>query len=86
MVPAELSYSSGFPVLRDFDRIVCTSFNGASSISQIGGLACLSDEGYKVSKLSRHLDYFSYNFTFFGAILIYYFSRSQNKISLNKES
>ncbi|XP_078164680.1 aminotransferase ALD1 homolog isoform X2 [Carex rostrata] len=50
VVPAELSYSSGFPVLRDFDRIVCTSFNGASSISQIGGLACLSDEGYKAIK------------------------------------
>ncbi|KAG8073842.1 hypothetical protein GUJ93_ZPchr0006g43960 [Zizania palustris] len=45
VVPDELLYSDGSPVARDFDRIVCTCFNGASSIAQAGGLACLSEEG-----------------------------------------
>jgi LL-diaminopimelate aminotransferase len=48
VVPEELLYSNGFPVLHDFNRIVCTCFNGASSISQAGGLACLSPEGLNV--------------------------------------
>ncbi|KAJ3673770.1 hypothetical protein LUZ60_005762 [Juncus effusus] len=47
VVPDELMFSGGSQVSRDFDRIVTTCFNGASSISQIGGLACISDNGYK---------------------------------------
>ncbi|KDP32718.1 hypothetical protein JCGZ_12010 [Jatropha curcas] len=47
VVPEELLYSNGFPVIKDFNRIVCTCFNGASNIVQAGGLACLSNEGYK---------------------------------------
>lgn len=47
VVPKELLYSDGFPVARDFNRIVCTAFNGASNIAQAGGLACLSPEGIK---------------------------------------
>ncbi|KAF8411525.1 hypothetical protein HHK36_004077 [Tetracentron sinense] len=46
VVPEELLFSNGFPVIKDFDRIVCTCFNGASNIAQAGGLACLSSEGY----------------------------------------
>lgn len=45
VVPKELLYLDGFPVAKDFNRIVCTTFNGASNISQAGGLACLSPEG-----------------------------------------
>ncbi|XP_030476571.2 LL-diaminopimelate aminotransferase, chloroplastic [Syzygium oleosum] len=45
VVPKELLFSDGFPVARDFNRIVCTCFNGASNIAQAGGLACLSPEG-----------------------------------------
>uniref|UniRef100_A0A803NND8 Aminotransferase class I/classII large domain-containing protein n=1 Tax=Cannabis sativa TaxID=3483 RepID=A0A803NND8_CANSA len=45
IVPEELKYSNGFPVIKDFDRIMCTCFNGAASVSQAGGLACLSQEG-----------------------------------------
>lgn len=48
VVPEELRYSNGFPVLNDFNRIVCTCFNGASNIAQAGGLACLSSEGFMV--------------------------------------
>ncbi|KAK1431245.1 hypothetical protein QVD17_14564 [Tagetes erecta] len=45
VVPKELKYSDGHPVAKDFNRIVCTGFNGASNIAQAGGLACLSPEG-----------------------------------------
>ncbi|XP_073309166.1 LL-diaminopimelate aminotransferase, chloroplastic-like [Primulina huaijiensis] len=46
-VPKELLYSDGFPVAKDFNRIVCTCFNGASNIAQGGGVACVSPEGIK---------------------------------------
>ncbi|PIN02385.1 LL-diaminopimelate aminotransferase [Handroanthus impetiginosus] len=46
-IPKELLYSDGFPVAKDFNRIVCTCFNGASNIAQAGGLACVSAEGIK---------------------------------------
>jgi len=47
VVPDELRFSDGFPVANDFNRIMCTCFNGASNIAQAGGLACLSPEGLK---------------------------------------
>ncbi|KAJ7968368.1 LL-diaminopimelate aminotransferase [Quillaja saponaria] len=47
VVPKQLLFSDGFPVAKDFNRIVSTCFNGASNISQAGGLACLSQEGLK---------------------------------------
>lgn len=46
-IPKALLYSDGFPVAKDFNRIVCTSFNGASNIAQAGGLTCLSPDGFK---------------------------------------
>ncbi|KAJ8559826.1 hypothetical protein K7X08_003884 [Anisodus acutangulus] len=46
-IPKALLYSDGFPVAKDFNRIVCTSFNGASNIAQADGLACLSPDGFK---------------------------------------
>nr|GMD04764.1 LL-diaminopimelate aminotransferase, chloroplastic [Ipomoea batatas] len=47
VVPKTLLFSDGFPVAKDFNRIVCTCFNGASNIAQSGGLACLSPEGFE---------------------------------------
>ncbi|CAA0360781.1 unnamed protein product [Arabidopsis thaliana] len=47
IIPDELLYSNGFPIINDFHRIVTTSFNGASNIAQAGGLACLSSGGLK---------------------------------------
>ncbi|CAI0439229.1 unnamed protein product [Linum tenue] len=47
VVPSELCFSNGFPVIHDFNRVVCTCFNGASNIAQAGGLACLSSEGFE---------------------------------------
>ncbi|XP_042382942.1 probable LL-diaminopimelate aminotransferase, chloroplastic [Zingiber officinale] len=47
VIPKELLFSDGFRVAKDFNRIVCTCFNGASNIAQAGGLACLSPVGLK---------------------------------------
>ncbi|GMH01090.1 hypothetical protein Nepgr_002929 [Nepenthes gracilis] len=47
VVPEELLYSNGLPLIKDFNRIVTTCFNGASAIAQAGGLACLSSTGYQ---------------------------------------
>ncbi|XP_061968072.1 aminotransferase ALD1, chloroplastic-like isoform X1 [Populus nigra] len=59
VVPEELKYSNGFPVLEDFNRIVCTCFNGASNIVQAGGLACLSRDGYQA--VCNVVDYYKEN-------------------------
>ncbi|EOX98854.1 AGD2-like defense response protein 1 isoform 2 [Theobroma cacao] len=59
VVPEELLFSSGFPVINDFNRIVCTCFNGASNIAQAGGLACLSSEGFQA--ICSVIDYYKEN-------------------------
>ncbi|KAL7199857.1 hypothetical protein ACSBR2_022045 [Camellia fascicularis] len=59
VVPDELLFSNGFPVIHDFDRIVCTCFNGASNVAQAGGLACLSPEGTKA--MLSVVDYYKEN-------------------------
>ena len=41
VVPAALKFADGTPVQTDFNRIMTTTFNGASVISQAGGLACM---------------------------------------------
>ena len=47
VVPAALKYADGSPVIADFNRIMTTVFNGASSVAQAGGLAALADAGYE---------------------------------------
>lgn len=37
---------------------MCTCFNGASSIAQAGGLACLSPEGFQVKEEKRPISCF----------------------------
>ncbi|XP_021737687.1 aminotransferase ALD1-like [Chenopodium quinoa] len=71
VVPKDLCYSSGFPVINDYDPIACTCFSGASNVAQAGGLACLSPQGYKA--LQSTIDYYLKNaemlvdtFTSFG--------------------
>ncbi|KAI9106733.1 hypothetical protein K1719_022261 [Acacia pycnantha] len=59
VVPEQLLYSNGYPVIKDYNRLVCTSFNGASNIVQAGGLACLSDEGLK--ELRKTVNYYKEN-------------------------
>ena len=41
VVPEALKFADGTPVQKDFNRIMTTTFNGASVISQAGGLACM---------------------------------------------
>jgi LL-diaminopimelate aminotransferase len=47
VVPKELKFDDGSSVNQDWGRIMTTLFNGASNISQQGGLAALDDEGVK---------------------------------------
>lgn len=47
VVPEGLKFSDGSSVKDDFNRIMSTCFNGASNISQAGGLACLDEPGRK---------------------------------------
>ena len=50
VVPSKLKYACGAPVIGDFNRIMTTVFNGASSVAQAGALACLQDEGFRQMK------------------------------------
>ena len=59
IVPKELTYSDGSPVAADFNRIMCTAFNGASRIVQSGALACLDPEG--LAEISKLIDYYMGN-------------------------
>ncbi|CAK9141066.1 unnamed protein product [Ilex paraguariensis] len=59
IVPEELLFSNGIPVINDFNRIVCTCFNGASSVAQVGGLASLSSQGFKA--VLSVVDYYKEN-------------------------
>lgn len=43
VVPRTLKFSDGTPVYKDWEQIVSTMFNGASVISQAGGLAALAN-------------------------------------------
>lgn len=46
-LPQSVTYEDGTPVINDWNRIMTTCFNGASIISQYGGLAALKEEGLK---------------------------------------
>ncbi|KAK4476882.1 hypothetical protein RD792_016046, partial [Penstemon davidsonii] len=59
VVPEELLYANGYPVINDFNRIVCTCFNGASRIAQAGGLASLTSDGFKA--VLSLVDYYKEN-------------------------
>lgn len=56
VVPAELKFSDGTPVRNDWNRLMATAFNGASSIAQYGGLACLDNEG--LAEIEVLIDYY----------------------------
>lgn len=55
VVPDTLTYEDGFPIHRDWTRIMTTLFNGASNIAQKGGLAVLESQGWQeVSQQVAH--------------------------------
>lgn len=59
VVPHALKYADGASVRTDYNRIHTTIFNGASSIAQAGGMACLQPEGYK--EMSELVAYYKEN-------------------------
>lgn len=50
VVPEELRFEDGSSVKKDWGRIMSTVFNGASTISQKGGLGVLDPQGLKEAK------------------------------------
>ncbi len=50
VVPNELKFDDGSLVRQDWNRVMTTLFNGASNISQQGGLAALDEQGLKEMK------------------------------------
>ena len=59
VVPKELKFKDGSSVWGDFNRIMCTAFNGASRIVQAGAIACLEPEGMK--EIDTLIDYYMGN-------------------------
>ena len=59
IVPKDLVYSDGSPVAADFNRIMCTAFNGASNIVQAGALAALEPAG--LAEIEKLIDYYMGN-------------------------
>ena len=56
VVPSGLKFADGTPVRQDWNRVMTTTFNGASNIVQNGGLACLTDGGMK--EIETLIDYY----------------------------
>lgn len=50
IVPKELAFSDGTPVIKDWNRLFSTIFNGPSNIGQYGALASLDEQGLKETK------------------------------------
>ncbi|MFI3256670.1 MAG: LL-diaminopimelate aminotransferase [Spirochaetales bacterium] len=59
VVPKNLTYADGTPIIADWNRIMTTIFNGASNIAQAGGLAALDTEGLK--EMQSLTDYYLEN-------------------------
>ena len=59
IVPEELTFADGSSVRGDFNRIMCTAFNGASNIVQAGALAALDEEG--LAEIKVLIDYYMEN-------------------------
>merc|ERR1719502_1408801 len=59
VIPKELTFADGSPVAADYNRIMCTIFNGASNIVQQGALACLDPEGQ--AEIASLIDYYMGN-------------------------
>ena len=56
VVPKALKFSDGSSVRDDFNRVMCTAFNGASNVVQPGGLACLDDAG--LAEIETLIEYY----------------------------
>jgi LL-diaminopimelate aminotransferase len=59
IVPEELCFDDGTPVIEDWNRIMTTVFNGASNIVQYGGLAALDAVG--IAEMKEMVSYYMDN-------------------------
>lgn len=59
VVPHQLKYCSGESVKKDWERLVNTTFNGASTLVQQGGIAALSPEG--LSEIKKTIEHYLEN-------------------------
>jgi len=59
VVPKELVWADGSSVAADFNRIMCTVFNGASNVVQSGAMACLDKDG--LAEIQVLIDYYMEN-------------------------
>lgn len=59
VVPKNLKFADGTPVIKDWARVMTTLFNGASNIAQHGGIAALDSEG--LVEMHRTIDYYLEN-------------------------
>ena len=59
IVPNELEFADGSKVANDYNRVMCTAFNGASNIVQNGALACLDPEG--LAEIDKLIAYYMGN-------------------------
>ena len=61
VVPHTLHYKNGGSVKNDWIRIITTLFNGASCLSQAGGVAAFSDEG--LQEIQKQIAFYRENIT-----------------------
>lgn len=59
IVPSDLKFADGTPVKNDWNRVMGTTFNGASNVVQSGGMAILDSEGMK--EINTLIDYYLEN-------------------------
>lgn len=67
VVPKQLKYDGGHSVNQDWRRVHTTFFNGASNISQKGGMAALHPEGQK--EIQSLIDYYMINSSILREVL-----------------
>jgi len=59
VISDKLKFEDGSPVAQSFVRVATTVFNGASVISQAGGIACMEDQGWK--EMNELVSYYKEN-------------------------
>ena len=67
IIPKELTFTDGTPVIQDWTRLMTTIFNGASNIAQHGGLASLDEEG--IAETRELTDFYLENAAFIRTAL-----------------
>jgi LL-diaminopimelate aminotransferase len=59
IVPKQLKFDDGTPLIKDWSRVMSTLFNGSSNIAQHGALAALDEKGMK--EMQNMIDYYMGN-------------------------